>query len=73
MDVTYIKAYSTDSSQINALVSFLETMKIKFEVETESPSPYKPDFVAQIEKADQEFSNGEGIKMSVEEFINLCK
>lgn len=73
MDVTYIKAYSTDSSQISALLTFMESMKIKFEVETESPSPYKPDFVAQIEKADKEFSNGGGIKMSVEEFLNLCK
>lgn len=73
MDVTYIKAFTDDKSQINALLSFMESLKIKFEMETETLSPYNSDFVAQIKKADMEFSKGDGIKLSVEEFSRLCK
>ena len=73
MDITYIKAFTENKSQIKALLSFMESLKIKFELETETISPYNSDFVAQIKKANMKFSKGDGIKWSVEEFSSLCK
>lgn len=73
MEAINIKAYPADTSQIDAIKAFMKALKIKFELSKEGEKPYDPEFVAQIKKADKEFSEGSGIKMSVEEFKELCK
>ena len=46
-------------------------MKIAFEVKEESP--YNCEFVAKIERSKQDFKNGKGVRMSVEELDALWK
>jgi hypothetical protein len=71
MTAINIKAYTNDNTQIEAIKAFLQAFKIKFEIGTDKP--YNADFVEMIHKADKEFAEGKGIKMSVDEFKNLCK
>jgi len=48
--------HTENKEQENALKAFAKALKIKFEVAKESP--YNPDFVAKIEKSQQEFEEG---------------
>ena len=71
MKTINIKAYTTDNTQIDAIKAFMKALKIKFEVSKESP--YSPDFVDKIEQGDQDFLNGLGEKMTIDELNNLWK
>ena len=71
MKTINIKAYTTDNTQIDAIKAFMKALKIKFEVSKESP--YSPDFVDKIEQGDQDFLNGLGKKMTIDELNNLWK
>lgn len=73
MEAINIKAYTVNTSQIDAIKAFMKALKIKFEVAKEEESPYNPEFVAKIKKGDKEFAEGKGIKMSLAEFKKLCK
>jgi uncharacterized membrane protein (DUF106 family) len=73
METINIKAHTTDSSQIDAIKAFMNSLKIKFELAKENQSPYNPEFVKQIKQSDEEFASGKGIKMSVTDFKELCK
>ena len=73
MEALNFKAYTVDSSQVDAIKAFMKALKIKFEVSKEEINPYSPEFVAMIQKGDKEFAEGKGTKMSVTEFKNLCK
>ena len=46
MKTINIKAYTDDSSQIDALKAFMTALKIKFELTNEKP--YNPEFVNKI-------------------------
>lgn len=40
---------------------------LKVKVETPDDSPYDPDFVASIKKAEEDIENGRGVKIPVED------
>jgi len=71
MEAINIKAFTSDSSQIEALKAFMKALKIKFEVTKEVT--YNPDFVAMIKKGDKQIAAVKGIKISVADFKDLCK
>jgi hypothetical protein len=75
MKAINITAYTEDASQIEAIKAVIKAFKIKYKISKfqESESPYNPEFVAKIKKADKEFADGKGIKMSIAEFKELCK
>ncbi len=56
--------------QANALKAFGKALKLKFEVKQR---PYNPEFVEMMQKGDKDLAEGQGIKMSAEEFKALCK
>ena len=56
MQPTYIKTYTENASQLDAIKAFMKALKIKFEVQKESP--YDQSFVTQILKGDEEFKKG---------------
>ena len=39
----------------------------------ETESPYDPEFVKKILQADKDIAEGKGTKMSVDEFLALCR
>jgi len=57
--------------EFDALKAFMKALKIKFEISKEES--YDPDFVAKIEKSRQDFKEGKGKTMTVEELNNLWK
>jgi hypothetical protein len=73
MEAINIKAYTADTSQIEAIKAFMKALKIRFELSKEDGKPYNPEFVAMIKKGEKEFAEGKGVKMSVAEFKELCK
>jgi excinuclease UvrABC helicase subunit UvrB len=66
-------AYTEDPTHEEAIKAFMKALKIKFELTKDEDKLYNSDFVNQIKKADIEFADGKGIKMSVEEFKTLCE
>ena len=72
MEAINIKAYTINTSQVDAIKAFMKALKIKFELSKEE-KPYDPVFVAMIEKAEKEFAENKGIRMSVDEFKLQCK
>jgi hypothetical protein len=71
MTAINIKAYTDNTTQVEAIKAFLQAFKIKFEIGNDNP--YNPEFVEMIKKGDKEFAEGKGIKMSTNEFKKLCK
>ena len=71
MEPTDFKAYTNDTSQINALKSVLKALKIKFEITKEKT--YNPEFVAMIKQGEQDLKEGKGIAVTLEELEQLCK
>ena len=57
--------------QENALKAFAKALKMKFEVAKERP--YNPDFVAKIERGRQDYEEGKGVVMSLDELNSLWK
>jgi hypothetical protein len=56
MQATNITAYTEDVSQLEAIKAFMKALKIKFEVQKESP--YDKKFVHKILQGDEEFKKG---------------
>ena len=56
MQLTHIKAYTENASQLDAIKAFMKALKIKFEVQKESQ--YNKSFVTKILKGDEEFKKG---------------
>ena len=67
-----IIAYPTTTEQINALKAVVKALKIKFEVRKQE-KPYDPEFVAKIQKSRQDYKEGKGTVMTVEELNELWK
>ena len=64
--------HTETQEQENAIKAFAKALKIKYEVSKESP--YSPDFVAKIEKSNQEFEEGNYQrvkKKDLKEFLGL--
>jgi hypothetical protein len=56
MQATNITAYTEDASQLDAIKAFMKALKIKFEVQKESP--YDKNFVNKILQGDEQFEKG---------------
>jgi hypothetical protein len=65
-------AHPTNAEQINVLKAVVKAFKIKFEV-TATEEPYKPEFVAKIEKSQQDYKDGKGTAVTLDELNNLWK
>ncbi len=66
MEVINITAYTSDSSQIEAIKAVLKALKIQFEMTKEKP--HNPDFVAKIKKSQQEYKEGHFVTVEKEDF-----
>ena len=81
METITITAHTANNTQILAIKAFMKALKIKFEVSKEiakeateeTESPYDPEFVKKILQADKDIAEGKGTKMSVDEFLALCR
>lgn len=57
--------------EMNIILAFFKALKIKFEVAKDIP--YDADFVAKIERGREDYKNGRGISISLDELNELCK
>jgi hypothetical protein len=73
MEAINIKAYTADTSQVDAIKAFMKALKIKFEVLKNTESPYEIDFVKKIKQGDEDLKNGKGKKMNIQQLEGLCK
>lgn len=73
METINIKAYATNTIQIDALKAFMKALKIKFEVSKETDNPYNKGFVKKIQKGDDNLKKGKGVKKTLEDLERLCK
>ncbi len=64
-------AHPSNDKEMNTIKAFFEALKIKFEVAKDTP--YNSDFVAKIEKGREDYRNGKGITLSMDELNELCK
>jgi len=71
MQTINITAYTEDAAQIEAIKSVLKAVKIKFEISKEKP--YNPEFVAKINQSRQDYKDGKGTVVSLEELNDLWK
>ena len=65
MEAINIKAFTVDTSQIEAIKAFMKALKIKFEVSKESN--YNPDFVTKIEESRKQAKDGKTVKIALDE------
>ena len=71
MQAINITAYPSDMSQIVAIKAVMKALKIKFEVSKEKP--YNPKFVAKIQRSRQDYKDGKGKVMTMDELNALWK
>lgn len=71
MQTINITAYTEDAAQIEAIKSVLKALKIKFEIS--KAKPYNPEFVAKINQSRQDYKDGKGTVVSLEELNDLWK
>ena len=64
-------AHPSNEKEMNTIKAFFEALKIKFEVAKDTP--YDPEFVAKIERGREDYRNGKGITLSMDELNELCK
>jgi hypothetical protein len=63
-----------NEEQVKALKAFAKALKIEFSIQKgeKIESPYDPEFVAKINKAEQEIKGGKFVEMSLEQLKELC-
>ncbi|HZK92670.1 MAG TPA: DUF2683 family protein [Prolixibacteraceae bacterium] len=71
MQTINITAYTEDAAQIEAIKSVMKALKIKFEIS--KGKPYNPEFVAKINQSRQDYKDGKGTVISLEELNDLWK
>ncbi len=71
MEAINIRAFTSDSSQIEALKAVMKALKIKFELSTDKP--YNSEFVGIVLEAEQEIKQGKGLKVTSKGFDDLWK
>jgi len=64
-------AHPSNEQEMNTIMAFFEALKIKFEVAKDMP--YDTEFVAKIERGREDYRNGKGTAISVDELNDLCK
>jgi hypothetical protein len=64
-------AHPTTSEQVDALKAFVKALKIKFEIANEKT--YDTELVVKIEKGRQDFAEGKGTIMSIDQLNDLWK
>jgi uncharacterized membrane protein (DUF106 family) len=64
MQAINITAFTQDISQIDAIKAFMKALKIKFEI---ADKPYNPEFIAKINKSQQQFQEGKFSTVKVED------
>lgn len=60
-----ILIHPQSKEQIKAFEQMAKAMKVPFEIKKESP--YNPEFVAMVKKADKDFKNGKGRKVKLDD------
>nr|WP_294895458.1 DUF2683 family protein [uncultured Pedobacter sp.] len=65
MEAINIKAFTTDSSQLEALKAVMKALKIKFEVSNEDI--YNKEFVKKIEESRKQIAEGKVTKISLDD------
>ncbi|QQR98166.1 MAG: hypothetical protein IPK18_01100 [Sphingobacteriales bacterium] len=65
MKTINIKAYTDDSSQIDALKAFMTALKIKFELTNEKP--YNPEFVNKILESKKQVADAKVTRVKKED------
>jgi hypothetical protein len=71
MQSTNFTAYTEDASQIEAVKAFMKALKIKFEITKDVP--YNQEFVQKIKQSKEDYKNGKGKVMSMDELNSLWK
>jgi hypothetical protein len=71
MEAINITAYTSDTAQIEAVKAVLKAFKIQFEVT--KAKPYNPEFVAKIKKSQQDYKEGKGRTVTIDELNALWK
>jgi cytochrome c len=71
MQSTNFTAYTEDASQIEAVKAFMKALKIKFEITKDVP--YNQEFVKKIKQSKEDYKNGKGKAMSMDELNSLWK
>jgi hypothetical protein len=66
MEAINITAYTSDTSQIDAIKAVLKALKIKFEVVSKE-KPYNADFVAKIEESREQYKKGNFVLVKTED------
>jgi hypothetical protein len=66
-----IIAHPGSDDKFEALKAFMKALKIKFEITKDNP--YDPKFVAKIEKSREDYKNGKGRKITLDELNSLWK
>ena len=65
MEAINIKAFTDDTSQIEAIKAFMKALKIKFVVTKETT--YNTEFVKKIEESRQQAKDGKTVKIALDE------
>ncbi len=64
-------ARPSNTVEVNSLKAILKALKIKFEVAKESP--YRPEFVAKIERSRKDYKAGKGKTVTMSDLEKLWK
>ena len=65
METINIKAFTEDTTQIEALKAFMKALKIKFEMSKEKP--YDSEFVNKIQESRKQAKEGKTVKISLDD------
>ena len=71
MQAINITAYPDDISQVEAIKAVMKALKIEFEITNDDG--YNPEFVAKIERSRQDYKEGKGTAMTLDELNSLWK
>jgi hypothetical protein len=66
MEAINIKAYTDNSTQVDAIKAFMKALKIKYEVSKEAKSPYNPEFVEKILASKKQIAEGKFTEVKAE-------
>ncbi len=71
MQAINITAYPDDISQVEAIKAVMKALKIEFEITGDDE--YNPEFVAKIERSRQDYKDGKGAVVTLDELNSLWK
>ena len=69
--MTTFTIHTENKEQVNALKAFMKALKIKFEITKDVP--YNQEFVKKIKQSKEDYKNGKGKVMSIDELNSLWK